>query len=75
MLAGRFRDSHTELALVSAFSSDQRSGSNVQYNTLTLNGTVYPVNTRYPNQQNWTLEEIDVAFQRDLDSNGDIDNV
>jgi hypothetical protein len=53
----------------------QRSGNSVQYNTLTLNGTVYPVNTTYPNQQDWTLEEIDVAFQMDLDSNGDTYNV
>lgn len=48
----------------------QQSGNNVQYNTLTLNGTVYPVNTTYPNEQNWTLEEIDTAFQMDLDSTG-----
>jgi hypothetical protein len=48
----------------------QQAGNNVQYNTLTVNGTVYPVNTTYPNQQNWTLEEIDTAFQMDLDSVG-----
>jgi len=28
------------------------------------------VNTTYPNQQNWTLEEIDTAFQMDLDQVG-----
>lgn len=48
----------------------QQAGNNVQYNTLTVNGTVYPVNTTYPNQQNWTLEEIDTAFQMDLDAVG-----
>jgi hypothetical protein len=49
----------------------QQQGNNVQYNTLTLNGTVYQVNTTYPNQQDWTLEEIDTAFQMDLDEAGD----
>jgi hypothetical protein len=48
----------------------QQAGSNVQYNTLTVNGTVYPVNTTYGNQQQWTLEEIDTAFQLDLDGSG-----
>lgn len=48
----------------------QQNGNNVQYNTLTVNGTVHQVNTTYPNQQSWTLEEIDSAFQMDLDSAG-----
>lgn len=48
----------------------QQAGSNVQYNTLTVNGTTYPVNITYGNQQQWTLEEIDTAFQLDLDGNG-----
>jgi hypothetical protein len=48
----------------------QQTGNNVQYNNLTVNGKVYPVNTTYPNQQNWTLEEIDTAFQMDLDTVG-----
>jgi hypothetical protein len=48
----------------------QQAGANVQYNTLTINGTVYQVNMTYPNQQNWTLEEIDTAFQMDLDEPG-----
>jgi hypothetical protein len=48
----------------------QQSGNNVQYNTLSLNGTVYQVNTTYPNERNWTLEEIDTAFQMDLDAVG-----
>ena len=47
----------------------------MQYNTLTLNGTVYQVNTTFPNQQDWTLEEIDTAFQMDLDSQGTSYNV
>jgi len=49
----------------------QQAGNQVQYNTLTINGNVYPVATTYPNQQDWTLEEIDAAFQMDLDSAGD----
>ncbi len=53
----------------------QRNGNMVQYNTLTINGTVYPVNTTYPYQQDWTLEEIDVAFQMDLDEVGTPYNV
>lgn len=53
----------------------QQDGNNVQYNTLTINGTVHQVNATYPNQQNWTLEEIDTAFQMDLDANGDPYNV
>jgi hypothetical protein len=48
----------------------QQNGNNVQYNTLTLNGTVYQVNTIYPFQPDWTLEEIDTAFQMDLDEAG-----
>jgi hypothetical protein len=48
-----------------------RNGTQVVYDTLTVNGTVYQVNTAYENQQGWTLEEIDVAFQMDLDSNAD----
>jgi len=48
----------------------QRNGNQVQYNSLTINDTVYPVNTIYPFQQAWTLEEIDTAFQMDLDQTG-----
>jgi hypothetical protein len=47
----------------------------VLYNTLTINGTVHQVNTTYPNQMDWTVEEIDTAFQMDLDKNGDPYNV
>ena len=53
----------------------ERNGNNVQYNTLTVNGTVYQVNTTYPFQADWTLEEIDTAFQMDLDSQGTPFNV
>jgi len=47
----------------------------VLYNTLTINGTVNQVNTTYPNQMDWTVEEIDTAFQMDLDKTGDTYNV
>jgi hypothetical protein len=47
----------------------------VLYNTLTINGTVNQVNTTYPKQTDWTVEEIDTAFQMDLDKNGDTYNV
>jgi hypothetical protein len=53
----------------------QRTGQQVFYDTLTVNGTSYPVKTTYNNQQGWTLEEIDTAFQMDLDSNADPYNV
>jgi len=49
----------------------QDSNGGVLYNTLTINGTVNQVNTSYPNQLNWDLEEIDTAFQMDLDEAGD----
>jgi hypothetical protein len=38
----------------------------VYYDTLTVNGVVNPVNIAYVNQSDWTLEEIDTAFQMDL---------
>lgn len=50
-------------------------GDYVYYDTLTLNGTVYPVNISYLNQPGWDLEEIDAAFQMDLNANGDPYNV
>ncbi len=53
----------------------QRVGEQVYYNTLTVNGQVYQVNTYYGNQQGWDFEEIDTAFQMDLDSNADPYNV
>ena len=52
-----------------------REGNQVFYDTLTVNGTVYQVNTAYNNQPGWTLEEIDAAFQMDLDFNADPYNV
>ena len=33
--------------------------------SLTVGDQTYNVDTYYPNQTNWTLEEIDVAFQLD----------
>jgi hypothetical protein len=54
---------------------DPNDDTHVLYNSLTINGTQYPVATSYPYQQGWTLEEIDNAFQMDLDSNGDAYNV
>ncbi len=53
----------------------QRVGQQVYYDTLTVNGVSYPVKTTYDNQPGWTLEEIDTAFQMDLDSNADPYNV
>jgi hypothetical protein len=52
-----------------------RSGNQVVYDTLTVNGQVYQINTSYTNQGGWDLEEIDTAFQMDLDSNADPYNV
>jgi hypothetical protein len=51
-----------------------RMGNMVFYDTLTLNGVVYQVDSyhtsTYDNQTGWTLEEIDTAFQMDLDDGG-----
>ncbi|PYX50455.1 MAG: hypothetical protein DMG79_05885 [Acidobacteria bacterium] len=44
----------------------ERVGNQVHYISLTVDDQVYNVDTYYNNQQNWTLEEIDVAFQMDL---------
>lgn len=46
----------------------QRVGNTVQYNTLTVGNNVFNVNTTFSNEPNWTLEEIDVAFQMDGNS-------
>jgi len=53
----------------------ERVGSQVHYISLAVNGQVYGVDTYYNNQQGWDLEEIDTAFQMDLDSNADPYNV
>jgi hypothetical protein len=55
--------------------SVERVGDQVHYITLTVNGQVYNVDTYYNNQTGWDLEEIDTAFQLDLDSNADPYNV
>lgn len=52
-----------------------RMGDMVFYDTLTLNGVVTQVNQSYINQSGWTLEEIDTAFQMDLDYEADPFNV
>lgn len=43
----------------------ERVGNQVHYISLTVGNQTYNVDTYYQNQQNWTLEEIDVAFQMD----------
>jgi len=53
----------------------ERVGTQVHYISLAVNGQVYGVDTYYNNQQGWDLEEIDTAFQMDLDSNADPYNV
>lgn len=53
----------------------ERVKDQVHYISLTVADQTYQVDTYYPNQADWTLEEIDNAFQMDLDSNGDPYNV
>ncbi len=53
----------------------ERVGNQVHYISLQVGNQTYNVDTYYPNQQGWTLEEIDNAFQMDLDANGDTYNV
>ena len=43
----------------------ERVGNQVHYISLTVGDQIYNVDTYYPNQPDWTLEEIDVAFQMD----------
>lgn len=43
----------------------ERVGNQVHYISLTVGDQTYNVDTYYQNQQDWTLEEIDVAFQLD----------
>jgi hypothetical protein len=45
--------------------SVERVGDQVHYISLTVGDQTYNVDTYYPNQPDWTLEEIDVAFQMD----------
>ncbi len=44
----------------------ERVGNQVHYISLQVNDQTYTVDTFYNNQQDWTLEEIDNAFQMDL---------
>lgn len=53
----------------------ERVGNQVHYISLKVGDEIYIVDTYYPNQADWTLEEIDTAFQMDLDSRGDPYNV
>jgi hypothetical protein len=53
----------------------ERVGNQVHYISLTVGDQVYQVDTYYPYQQQWTLEEIDNAFQMDLDALGTPYNV
>ena len=53
----------------------ERVGNQVHYISLTVGDQVYNVDTYYPYQAGWTLEEIDNAFQMDLDEAGDPYNV
>jgi hypothetical protein len=53
----------------------ERDVNNVHYISLQVGNHTYQVNTEYPNQPDWTLEEIDNAFQMDLDEKGDPYNV
>src|SRR5258708_34699294 len=55
--------------------SDPQVGEQVHYISLTVNDQVYNLDIYYNNQQGWDLEEIDTAFQMDLDSNADPYNV
>ena len=43
----------------------ERVGNQVHYISLSVGDQTYNVDTYYSNQSNWTLEEIDVAFQMD----------
>lgn len=43
----------------------ERVGNQVHYISLTVGEQTYNIDTYYPNQADWTLEEIDVAFQMD----------
>jgi hypothetical protein len=45
----------------------ERVGNQVHYISLTVGDQTYNVDTYYDYQQQWTLEEIDVAFQMDID--------
>jgi hypothetical protein len=45
-----------------------RSNGQTLYKSVTINGTTYPLNISYAPQQQWTWDEIDVAFQMDGNS-------
>ncbi len=43
----------------------ERVGDQVHYISVQINGQTYPLNLYYSNQPNWTMQDIDVAFQMD----------
>lgn len=43
----------------------ERAGEKVHYVSLAINDQLFPLNLYYSNQSNWTMEDIDVAFQMD----------
>ncbi len=43
----------------------ERVGAQVHYVSLQVNNTVYPLNLYYPDQPNWSMGQINVAFQMD----------
>lgn len=53
----------------------ERVDNRVHYISLTVGDQTYQIDTYFPNQTDWTLEEIDTAFQMDLDAVGDPYNV
>ena len=44
----------------------ERAGNQVHYISLQVGDQTYNVDTYYNNQTDWTVEEIDTAFQMDL---------
>ncbi len=53
----------------------ERVGQQVHYISVSVAGQTYPLNLYYSNQPNWTMEDIDVAFQMDGDSKQEPYNV
>jgi hypothetical protein len=49
--------------------TEERVGQQVHYISLQVNGTTYPLDLYYPAQQNWSMGQINVAFQMDGGSN------
>lgn len=45
--------------------TEERVGQQVHYISLQVNGTTYPLDLYYPAQQDWSMGQINVAFQMD----------